>query len=214
MAMLELSCEEDLTKTNTNHGQSKEHPYLTKSTSDSEAATVDTRDPSELIKEMFANLVTDGLEPNAAAAKAIQMIAEQKKNATKTPSLDSGPLNDIAWKLMENMDAPPSTEKFASSVISWNDSGKAALHTVVSTAQKYLENATREPWNPRFRSFKLSNKVVDRITRVEGALELVCSLGLYMYPTETDFFVCIPLSTDLDQMKEAMSHLLSTFSLS
>jgi hypothetical protein len=210
MSMLELSCEEDDSKTNTNV-QSKEHAYLTKSTSDNESAIVDTRDPSELIREIFSRLVTDGLEPNAAAAKAIQMVAEQKKNATNTPSFDAGPLDDISWKAMENTEAQ-TTEQVASRLVSWNDSGKAALHSVVTTAQKYLENASREPWTPRFRNFKLSNKVVDRITRVEGGLELVCSLGLYIYPTETDFFVCIPLSTDLDQMKEAMSTLLSTFS--
>lgn len=208
--MLELSCEEDDTRTNTN-GQSKEHAYLTKSNSESEAAIGGTRDPSEMIREIFSRLVTDGLEPNAAAANAIQIVAEQKKNATKTPSFDAGPLNDIAWKAMENTEAL-TMEQVASCLVSWNDSGKATMHSVVTTAQKYLENASREPCTPRFRNFKLSNKVVDRITRVEGALELVCSLGLYIYPTETDFFVCIPLSTDLDQMKQALSNLLSTFS--
>jgi hypothetical protein len=210
MSMLELSCQEDDTRTAT-CGQSKEHPYLTKSSSENESVTADSRDPSELIREIFSRLVTDGLEPNAAAAKAIQMVAEQKKNATKTPSFDAGPLNNIAWKTMESTKAL-TTEQVASHLISWNDSGNVALHDVVTAAQKYLENASREPWTPRFRSFRLSNKVVDRITRVEGALELVCSLGLYIYSTETDFFVCIPLSTDFDQMKEAMSNLLSTFS--
>ena len=209
MAMLELSCEDDVSKATTD-GQNKEHPYLMKITSESQAATAETRDPSEFIKEMFAKLVAEGLEPNAAAAKSIQMVAEQR-NAPKTTSLDPGPLNDIAWKSVNSIDIP-STEELALSVVSWNNSGKTVVHTVVATAQKYLENVIREPWTPRFRSFKLSNKVVDHITRVEGGLELICSLGLYIYPTETDFFACIPLSTDLDQMKEAMSGLLSRFS--
>jgi hypothetical protein len=210
MAMLELSCDEDVSKATTN-GENKEHPYLTKSALESQATTVETRDPSELIKEMFAKLVTEGFEPNAAAAKAIQMVAEQRNAPKTTTSFDPGPLNGIAWKSMNSIDIP-STEELALSVVSWNNSGKTVVHTVVSTAQKYLENVIREPWTPRFRSFKLSNKVVDHITRVEGALELICSLGLYIYPTETDFLACIPLSADLDQLKEAMSGLLSRFS--
>ena len=90
--MLELSCDEDVSKATTD-GENKEHPYLTKSTSESHATTVETRDPSEFIKEMFAKLVTEGFEPNAVAAKAIQTVAEQRNAPKTTTSFDPGQLS-------------------------------------------------------------------------------------------------------------------------
>lgn len=207
MAMLELSCDD-----NTNGDmKEKEHPYLTRSTPQNEETSASVRGPSELIKEMFDKLVADGFEPNAAAVKAIQAVAEQQKNATKAPSsFETGPLNDAAWQETEGA-STRSAEEVASNVVLLNDSGNSSVHTVISTVIKYLENAKREPWTPKFRSFRLCNKIVDRITRIQGALDLLCSLGLNIYPTETDFMACIPLSTDLAQMEKAMADVLAKF---
>ena len=203
LAMLELTCEDNDGEDASDSG--KEHHYFTKR----EESTEPAQDPAVLIKESFAKFVAEGLEPNVAAAKAIQMVAEQKKSNT-TASLDPGPLNDVAWKSIDQTIS--SSSEATSCVATLNESNNAALQTVLSTALKYVENVKREPWTPKFRSFKLSNKIVDRATRIEGALDLLCSLGIYIYSTETDFMACIPLSTDLHQMETSMKALLSEFS--
>ena len=204
--MLELSCADESSDTGADDKAREQHPYLVQSGLERKAPAPD---PATLIKEMFAKLVADGLEPNAAAAKAIQMVAEQKDSA-KSASFDAGPLNDIAWNTVENV-STPSTEEVAALVVAWNNASNAAVRTAVATALKYLENVIREPWTAKFRSFKLSNKVVDRMTRVDGAIYLICSLGLYVYATDQDFMACIPLSTDLDGMHETMTKLLEIF---
>lgn len=86
LAMLELSVEDN----NEVDANNKEHPYFLKS---EEALPV--KDPAAVIKETFARLVAEGAEPNVAAARAIQMVAEQQKTGS-TP-LEPGPLNDIDW---------------------------------------------------------------------------------------------------------------------
>jgi len=204
LAMLELSCEDNDGKAEVQGNNSKEHPYLTKSGDHTKSSI---KDPAVLIKETFAKLVAEGAEPNVAAARAIQMVAEQQQSGAAAKTLEPGPLNDIAWK---STDRPILASKDMASLVSTTDaSNKEAVQTVLSTILKYLENAKKEPWTPKFRSFKLSNKIVDRITRSEGALDLLCSLGLYVYPTDTDFMACIPLSADLDELEASMKKLLS-----
>lgn len=196
LAMLELSYE-DANGEAPDSGNNKEHPYLMKS----ETSSAPVKDPAAQVKEAFAKLVAEGVEPNNAAARAIQMVAEQSKSGT-TASLEPGPLNDIDWKSTES-DGHPSSEDLALLL------NKDDLQTVLNTTLKYLGNVKKEPWTPKFRSFKMSNKIVDRIARVEGALDLLCSLGVYIYPTEADFMACFPLSTNLDDMEASIKTLLS-----
>ena len=197
LTMLELSCQDNDEKA-VDSANATVHPYLTRSEESKESV----QDPAVLIKETFAKLVSEGAEPNAAAAKAIQLVAEaqQKSSSTTNP----GPLSDIEWKSLDSR----GTSDAASLVSEMNETNKDGVQTVLTTTLKYLENAKCEPWTPKFRSFKLSNKIVDRMTRVEGALDLICSLGLYIYPTETDFMACIPLSANLNEMEASMKALL------
>lgn len=205
LAMLELSCADDNDgDAKDKNGNDKEHPYLVKSV-DTPASPA--KDTAAMVKEAFAKLVAQGVEPNVAAAKAIQLVAEQQKSGGTSSSLEPGPLNEIEWKLVETTSAS-SPKDFTSIVTNLNEFNKDATEQVISTALKYLQNARKEPWTPKFRSFKLSNKIVDRITRFEGALDLLYSLGLYMYPTESDFMLCIPLSADLDVMEGEWKKLL------
>ena len=76
------------------------------------------------------------------------------------------------------------------------------LAQVVATALKYLENARKQPWVAKFRSFRLSNKVADRITRVPHGITFLQSLGVEVYPTDSDFIVSFPLALDLDALQE------------
>lgn len=80
----------------------------------------------------------------------------------------------------------------------------ADVRAVLATMLKYLDNAVREPWNPKFRQFKMSNKIVDRAISRDEAIDLICGFGITVAPTAEDFMVIIPLVSDLDAMRSAM----------
>ena len=81
----------------------------------------------------------------------------------------------------------------------------ADIRAILATMLKYLDNTVREPWNPKFRQFKMSNKIVDEATSREGAIDLICSFGMTVAPTAEDFMVTIPLASNLDAMQSAMA---------
>ena len=85
---------------------------------------------------------------------------------------------------------------------------EAEAKVVLQTILKYLDNCVREPWNPKFRQFKLSNKIVDKALRVEGSLDLICSFGMMVVPTTEDFMISIPLGLDLDRIHSSMTKAL------
>lgn len=85
----------------------------------------------------------------------------------------------------------------------------ASKRDIITTAKKYLDNARKEPWNPKFRVFKVSNKVFDRIASIKGGIDLIQSLGFSFFPTDTDFVGCIPLAANLDLMHNTMNELLN-----
>ena len=79
---------------------------------------------------------------------------------------------------------------------------------LLSTSLKYLKNAIKEPWSPKFRTFKLSNKVADKITKVHGGLKLLESMGFEVFGTSQDFKASIPVSADLERMNASIEGLL------
>lgn len=91
-------------------------------------------------------------------------------------------------------------------------SGNADMRHVVETAMKYLENAKQQPWIPKFRSFRLGNRVADRITRVPHGVSFLESIGLEVLATETDFVMTIPVDMDLDDLHEDLSAYLAEYS--
>ena len=155
----------------------KTEAYLTR------AADAKTR-----IKNNFTLLVEEeGLSKNEAAAKAIL-----RETAAVAP-MDGffSVQNEGTGAIEKAMEITLSSD----------------LITVVTTALKYVENAAKKPWNPKFRQFKLSNKVADRITRVSGGLELLCSLGMQVYPTAEDFIMDVPLDVDLEELCNSLNSL-------
>lgn len=87
---------------------------------------------------------------------------------------------------------------------------KEARESVVNTLLQYVKNVCNNPSTPKFRRFKLSNKVFDRITKVEGALGFLRSLGLEVEASSQDFFASIPLATDLGNLNERLKILNDT----
>ena len=62
------------------------------------------------------------------------------------------------------------------------------------------ENVIKNPSEYKFRSFKVSNKVFDRIALSTTGLDLAYSLGFSMYCNDLEFWCCIPLALDLNQL--------------
>lgn len=200
LSMLELSCQEDTLKKGS--GNDKISPYLVREKPIESKAKADT---AARVKEIFTKLVQEGSEPTAAAAKAIGTVAaEQKKPASS--KLEHGPLNGKAARIGPPSQEAISVDEAVAQAVEWNSVDQ--VRTVLSTAVKYLTNTKKEPWTPKFRTFKLSNKVADRITRVEAGLRLLETLGFEVYGTSQDFMATIPLAADLDTMEKQINDLL------
>jgi hypothetical protein len=91
--------------------------------------------------------------------------------------------------------------------VEWNS--PSAVSGVLSTALKYINNAYKEPWAPRFRTFRLGNKVADQITRMEGGLGLLQGLGFEVLGTSQDCKATFPVTADLEAMTSTIERLLN-----
>jgi len=88
----------------------------------------------------------------------------------------------------------------------WNS--PAVIIDALKVAAKYVGNAMKEPWSSKFRSFKLSNQVADKITRLEGGLAILQGIGFEISTTGQEFRAIIPVSVDLEQMNQLISQLI------
>jgi hypothetical protein len=217
LSMLELSCQDDhddpTADSNEDDQVQSDHPYLIRTVEPATDAVPTTMDPAERVKQIFAELVQGGVQANAAAAKAIQQVADEQKTrndqANMPRVLEAGPLDQLA----KRVDVPPLTraellQHAMQNISDWNESGSEAARTVLTTAMKYVDNARKEPWTTKYRSIKLSNKVADRICNVHGGLDLIRILGFNISGTSQDFMASIPLVADLEAMQVDMDGLL------
>jgi hypothetical protein len=123
-----------------------------------------------------------------------------RDNENGKSSVDEpGPMNELFSEA--TCSEKPSDAQF---LMVGYDSAKIGLETVLS----YIENCSKSPHNPRFRSFKLSNKIADRITHSSGGIGLILSLGLEVVGMDDDFYASIPVGTDLDATEKRIQNLL------
>jgi Thioredoxin-like/PUB domain len=94
------------------------------------------------------------------------------------------------------------------------ESGNAKLQSVLAITWKYFQNCYKAPWNPKFRQFRLSFKVADAITMVDGGVELLECLGFKIYGTSTDYVATVPIEVDLDMMKISIRSLCTQLDIS
>ena len=161
---------------------------------------------------MIEELVADGVEHAEAEEMAMQVeIVSAAENEPSALELEAGPLTGIlaSAKLNEpwQVGLPPS--QWASRIA--EISGQDQLVSVLSTALKYLANCRKAPWNSSFRSFGLSFKAADRITKVFRGLRLLQSIGFEIHGTLDDFVATIPIYADIDAQHESLERLFQQF---
>jgi len=202
--ILELSCIVD--KEEDNKSMSPEGPsnidYLVRSEEPKFLQDRAQVDAAVKVKELFTKLVEAGEDRNTAAAKAIKLVGNPQQQHQS--SYDPGKLTDGTLKKLEESDCVVESKTSIAVVQGLNTSSKGVVETILKTILKYLENTIREPWNPRFRSIKMSNKVVDRATHFEGSVEFIRSFGMDTISTSQDFMITIPVAANLELMKKSL----------
>eukprot|EP00934_Nitzschia_sp_Nitz4_P008147 Nitzschia sp. Nitz4//scaffold374_size14026//5689//8782//NITZ4_008959-RA/size14026-augustus-gene-0.11-mRNA-1//1//CDS//3329549623//8137//frame0 len=196
LSMLEISCQEERT---TEPDKSKEATYLYSEAVSSPKSTDDT---AVRVKELFEELVSKGTDPTAAAAEAIQLVANERKNAGNLPP---GILSGKAIRCQVCSD-DGGLENVMTKLLQWNSKGM--VQDLLTIALKYVRNASKEPWSPKFRTMKGINKVADVIMRVEGGLKVLQVLGFEVFGTSQDFKACIPASVDLQELEDRLEQAL------
>ena len=207
LSMIELSASEmetDTDKVDGNNMNPDNNPYLTRTT---ECANQDpNQELSVQVKVEFDKLIEAGHDPNSAAAAALTIVSKRQEKHSKS-NFSPGNLNGKASYFGKSR--PRSQNAFDDALaysLEWNSA--STVSTALTVAQKYLQNAQRVPWEPKFRRFKLSNKVADKITRVQGALELIQSIGFEVIGTGREFEASIPVAADLESMDSKITKLI------
>ena len=158
------------------------------------------------MKRLFTELVAKGMSPNEAAAEAIKRSTEQ------SPDLPEGLLEGSSAILDSSEAAFVSIEKAVIRLLNLNDNDITRIKNLAIVAKKYVTNVQKDPTNPRFRTFRLGNKVFDQITSISGSIQLLSCLGFYIFPTEADFVASIPLSADLSKTIEVLDRIMEVYS--
>lgn len=184
MEVLKLSCIEDI---ECNKAEDTSNLYVERSDDKvfeiEQSAAMSKEEQATRIKEYFTQLVSEGVSPNEAAVLAINRVAKDMTDGQVgvLPGL-AGSKSNYTGNNQSN--TPHIPEHF-------ND--------ILLTAQRYVENVQKRPWSPKYRNFKISNKIFDNITSRKGGLDYLTSqLGFRLYCNETDFMASIPLCVDTD----------------
>jgi hypothetical protein len=178
----------------------KSEDYLVRKKNQGVKPTVmpSTEDFAARVKEIFSQLVTTGMEPSAAAAKAIEQASSVQKDSSVFTILEVGTLSGMS---------EVNTGSDATVLCQLNDK---EVNKVLTIAWKYVTNVQKDPSNPRFRNFRLSNKVFDQITSTPGGIELLTNLGFVVYHSDDDFVASIPLAVDLTALCGVFDNLLKS----
>jgi Thioredoxin-like len=151
------------------------------------SSAIDSKnDAAAEVQRKFKQLVDDhGMSPNAAAARAISIVAEQSSHifveleGVREASANGRPAESFRSHLR-------GTER------------SAATNVAVTTALKYFKNVQNEPWNPKFRHFKISNRIADRLFPVLEAATR--SSTVEVVASGSEYTVSIPLFVSVDEV--------------
>lgn len=170
------------------------------------------------------NLFQDWLERLPAETKEIMTMLEVSctDDRVETSASDgneeitrylSQPSSDVPLPLRFESVPPLSSDEWEMVCIDrvLDHGSSEDMRQVVETALKYLKNAKERPWMYKFRTFRLSNKVADRITSVPYGINFLQQLGFEVLPTDGDFIMGIPLARDLDELHEELEAYLEEY---
>jgi len=202
LSMIEFSALEiDKNSNDSGDTHPDQNPYLKRTVETFKQVDVNL-DFSMRFKAEFEKLVTAGHDPNAAAAKALATVT-----VTPANSVAPGNLNGKALYAGKARPRPQEAiDEALEDVLERNSA--STVSAMLSVALKYLKNSEKVPWEPKYRRFKLSNKVADKINRVEGGLGLLQSLGFEVIATSRDFEASIPVAANLTSMDTRITRLL------
>jgi hypothetical protein len=193
-SMLELSVADVESSLASRHCSDFEPGYLCRSAKAESKVEIAVR-----VDLMFERLVKEqGMLPNSAAAKAISIA---------TGHASSVVIEMCCGQLTEDASDSGSARSTDPMKILMQQAGEIEQASdALATALKYMENARREPWNPKFRRFKLSNKNADRIM---PALEILVSFwGMEVVCMDSDYYGSIPIGMELDESAQQLHRLV------
>jgi hypothetical protein len=209
LSMIELSARE--METNADDGNLVDpdnNPYLKRTIDPSKLDQ--NQDISIRFKAEFEKLVEAGHDPNSAAAKALTIVSEssESQKAAATSTLAPGRLDGKASYAGQ---LRPRSQNNIDDALAYalERNSASTVSDALSIALKYLKNSQKTPWEPKFRRFKLSNKVADKITRIEGGLRLIQTLGFEVIGTNRDFEASIPVAANLKSMDTTITKLIN-----
>mmetsp|Transcript_3126 Transcript_3126/g.4505 ORF Transcript_3126/g.4505 Transcript_3126/m.4505 type:complete len:1057 (-) Transcript_3126:831-4001(-) len=209
--ILALSCAEADETVQTGASNTKAEAYLKRWIEKVTAPSpLSKEDIAVRVKELFPRLVAQGLAPNEAAAEAIKQATLQQSD----PALESGRIggeSKVATQYKSDVKTDISVARAVDTFYKTNSDDKDKVVAVLSTAQKYVANVQKDPTNPRFRNFRLANKVFDRITSNSGSMELLQSFNFSAFHSDIDFLASIPLSVDLELLSRVLEKVLETY---
>lgn len=196
MDILKLSCIENM-DIDCDETEEAINPYLERSDAvNTQTIKMSKEEQAIRIKNYFSQLVSEGMTPNDAVVKAINAVAKE---------VSSGVISGILL-LPSNLKGTKQTESKNPFQVA---SSASDLKDILLTTKKYVKNVQKQPYNPKFRCFRLSNKFFDKITSTEGGLDYVVKdLGFRTYNTSLDFMASIPLSTDIDVLEKRIDDIL------
>lgn len=206
LSMIELSATEMEADTDDGSNPNRDNnPYLKRTIETSKSDM--NHELSIRIKTEFEKLVAAGHDPNTAAAKALTIVSETPKDHHVASNLPAGCLDGKAtYAGKSRLKSQYPIDEALANVLERNSA--STVSAALKIAQKYLQNAKRVPWESKFRRFKLSNKVADKITQIEGGLGLIQSIGFEVIATSRDFEASIPLAADLQRMHATITKLI------
>ena len=204
--ILALSCEESAAA----DSSSKETDVATLNQKASEYLVrkkmpIDSEDSAAAVKRIFAELVGTGMSPNEAAVEAIKRSTNQSFNLTE------GAIKGACCDDKSNV-MTVSIKGTVNALLQHNNSDNSKVANVITVAKKYVMNVQKDPSNPRFRTFRLSNKVFDQITSVSGSIQLLTYIGFTVFPSDIDFIASIPLSVDLNALSDTLDKIVEVYS--
>lgn len=214
--ILALSCQDEETSPSSKQGERtnlKAESYLFRKKVpagdiEEEKGTTSTVEFSARVKELFSQLVTQGMEPNSAAANAIRLATTEHNESSFRSRYEAGTLSGTSEVCFAKDQAFHVGQREASHTPQLSDRD---IVYVLTIAKKYLANVQKDQSNPRFRNFRLGNKVFDQITSTPGGLALLTDIGFAVFHSDDDFVASIPLTVDLAAMAHVFDRLLNRY---